>query len=148
MLMNVLLRKINKNSCIWNNCIINNLRCASSRPRNKIKYFTKNDAPPHRVGVIKSWDSKHTGGIEGSLWAHDRFIDDVMIRKFIQGTFYEMIVSDIIVKRRLNQIIISIFVNAKGTTVHKVYFLVGFAEKMLSHLLGCIVNMEVMSVSN
>lgn len=59
--MNVLLRKINKNSCIWNNCIINNLRCASSRPRNKIKYFTKNDAPPHRVGVIKSWDSKHTG---------------------------------------------------------------------------------------
>ena len=71
-----------------------------------------------------------------------------MIRKFIQGTFYEVIVSDIIVKRRLNQIIISIFVNAKGTTVHKVYFLVGFAEKMLSHLLGCIVNMEVMSVSN
>ena len=80
------------------------------------------------------------------MWAHERFIDDVMIRKFIEGTFYEMLVSNIVVKRQLNQIKISIFVNAKGTTVHKVYFLVGFTERLLTHLLGCIVKMEVMSV--
>ena len=80
------------------------------------------------------------------MWAHERFIDDVMIRKFIEGTFYEMLVSNIVVKRQLNQIKISIFVNAKGTTVHKVYFLVGFTERLLTHLLGCFVKMEVMSV--
>ncbi len=69
-----------------------------------------------------------------------------MIRKFIEGTFYEMLVSDVIIKRRLNQIIISIFVNAKGTTVQKIYFLVGFSKKLLEHLLGCLVKMEVMSI--
>ena len=69
-----------------------------------------------------------------------------MIRKFIEGTFYELLVSDVIVKRTLNQITISIFVNAKGTTVHKVYFLLGFSERLLSHLLGCVVKMEIMSV--
>lgn len=86
------------------------------------------------------------GGIEGSLWAHDRFIDDVMIRKFIEGTFYEMLLSDVIIKRTLNQITISIYVYAKGTTVHKVYFLLGFSEKLLSHLFGCVVKMEIMSI--
>lgn len=111
-----------------------------------MKYFLKNDAPPHRIGVTKSWDSRHTGGIEGSLWAHDRFIDDVMIRKFIAGTFYELLVSDIVIKRTLNQITISIFVNAKGTTVHKVYFLLAFSERLLSHMFGCVVKLEIMSI--
>ena len=87
-----------------------------------------------------------SGGIEGSLWAHDRFIDDVMIRKFIEGTFYELLVSDIIIKRTLNQITISIFVNAKGTIVHKVYFLQAFSETLLSHMFACVVKMEIMSV--
>ena len=86
------------------------------------------------------------GGIEGSLWAHDRFIDDVMIRKFIVGTFYELLVSDVVIKRTLNQITISIFVNAKGTTVHKVYFLLAFSERLLSHMFGCVVKMEIMSI--
>lgn len=86
------------------------------------------------------------GGIEGSLWAHDRFIDDLIIRKFIEGTFYDLLFSDVIVKRTLNQITISIYVQAKGPTVHKVYFLLGFSEKLLSHMLGCVVKMEIMSV--
>ena len=102
-------------------------------------------------GLIKKLMSKDSisvfisGSLRGSLWAHERFMDDVMIRKFIEGTFYEMLMSDVVIKRRMNQIVISIFVNAKGTMVHKIYFLVGFSEKLLEQLLGCLVKMEVMS---
>ena len=86
-----------------------------------------------------------SGGLKGSLWAHDRFMDDVMIRKFIEGTFYDVVASDVIVKRRLNQIIICLFVNGRGENAVKVYFLKAFAEKVLTELLGCLVMLEIRS---
>ena len=85
------------------------------------------------------------GGLKGSYWAADRFADDVMIKKFIEGTFYERITSDIIIKRRLNEIIIAFFVTGRGQegTTAKVYFLKAFTEKLLSEMMGCIVKVEI-----
>jgi len=90
--------------------------------------------PPHRIGVIKGHDSQHTGGLKGSHWAAERFADDIMIRRFIEGTFYQHITSDVIIKRRLNEIIVTFFVTGRGAdgTTAKVYFLKAFTEKLLS----------------
>merc|ERR1740136_138833 len=51
------------------------------------------NVPASRIGQLKSWDSRHTGGLRGSYWAADRFHDDIMITKFIEGTFYETLLS-------------------------------------------------------
>uniref|UniRef100_A0A7M5U1W1 Uncharacterized protein n=1 Tax=Clytia hemisphaerica TaxID=252671 RepID=A0A7M5U1W1_9CNID len=101
--------------------------------------------PPHRIGVIKGHDSHHTGGLKGSHWAAERFADDIMIRRFIEGTFYQHITSDVIIKRRLNEIIVTFFVTGRGAdgTTAKVYFLKAFTEKLLSEMMGCIVKMEL-----
>jgi len=101
--------------------------------------------PSHRMGVIKSWDSRHTGGLKGSHWAADRFADDIIIRKFIEGTFYERITSDVIIKRRLNEVIICFFVTGRGSegTTAKVYFLKAFCERMLEKMMGCIIKIEI-----
>ena len=86
-----------------------------------------------------------TGGLKGSYWAAERFADDIMIRRLIEGTFYEHITSDVIVKRRLNEIIITFFLTGRGSegTTAKVYFLKAFTEKLLSEMMGCIVRMEL-----
>ncbi|XP_057311838.1 28S ribosomal protein S24-A, mitochondrial-like [Hydractinia symbiolongicarpus] len=103
------------------------------------------EVPPHRIGVLKSWDSRHTGGLKGSYWAAERFADDIMITKLIEGTFYDRITSDVIIKRRLNEIVICFFVTGRGQegTTAKVYFLKAFTEKLLSEMMGCIVKIEL-----
>ena len=43
-----------------------NIRCLGTQTtKTKGRYLSKNDVPPHRVGVIKGWDSKHTGNQDG-----------------------------------------------------------------------------------
>ncbi|XP_065681228.1 small ribosomal subunit protein uS3mA [Hydra vulgaris] len=101
------------------------------------------EVPPHRIGVVKSWDSIHTGGLKGSYWAAERLADDIMIRNFIEGTFYERITSDVIIKRRLNTIIICFFVSGRETNTAKLYFLKGFCEKLLEKMMGCLIKIEL-----
>lgn len=68
-----------------------------------------------------------------------------MITKLIEGTFYDRITSDVIIKRRLNEIVICFFVTGRGQegTTAKVYFLKAFTEKLLSEMMGCIVKIEL-----
>lgn len=68
-----------------------------------------------------------------------------MIRNFIEGTFYERITSDVVIKRRLNEIVIVFFVTGRGQegSTAKVYFLKAFAEKLLSQMMGCLVRVEL-----
>ena len=68
-----------------------------------------------------------------------------MIRKLIEGTLYERLTSDVIIKRRFNEIIVCFFVTGRvydGTTT-KVYFLKAFCEKLLEKMMGCIVRLEI-----
>ena len=85
------------------------------------------------------------GGLKGSHWAAERFADDIIIRKFIEGTFYERLTSDVIIKRRFNEIIICFFVTGRGQegSTAKVYFLKAFCEKLLEKMMGCIVKLEI-----
>lgn len=84
------------------------------------------------------------GGLKGSMWAAERFQDDVMITKLVEGTFYEVLTSEVIIKRRLNEVVIAFYVTGRGglQAFQKIYFLKGFCERLLTEILGCIVSIE------
>ncbi|XP_020625517.1 28S ribosomal protein S24-A, mitochondrial-like [Orbicella faveolata] len=106
----------------------------------------RNEVPSYRIGVTRSQDSLHTGSLKGSLWASERLLDDIMIRKFVEGVMHEFVESEVVIKRRANNIILVFLVSIYGD-VKKFYFLVGFTEKLLTELLGCIVKVEAQSYS-
>ena len=68
-------------------------------------------------------------------------MDDIMIRKFIDGAFYDLLTSDIVIKRKDNRITV-VFLVKKEIDIAKFYFLVGFSEKLLTELMGCLVKVE------
>jgi len=86
------------------------------------------------------------GSLKGSLWASERLLDDIMIRKFVEGVMHEFLQSEVVIKRRANNIILVFLVSIFGD-VKKFYFLVGLTEKLLSELLGCVVKVEAQSYS-
>lgn len=85
-----------------------------------------------------------SGSIAGSSEASTRLMDDIMIRKFIEGLFYELLLSDIVIKRRDNQIIIAFYAAGQQGPM-KTYFIVGFCERLLSEMFGGVVKLEVIS---
>ncbi|XP_031563347.1 28S ribosomal protein S24-A, mitochondrial-like [Actinia tenebrosa] len=100
--------------------------------------------PGYRVAVTKGFESQHTGSLKGSYGASDRLLDDVMMRKYIEGVFYDHVDSDIVIKRRDNRIIIA-FVVKRDCDVNKFYFLTAMSEKLLSEVFSCIVKFEPQS---
>lgn len=87
----------------------------------------------------------YLGCVVGSENASERLMDDIMVRKFIEGVFYELLVSDIVIKRRDNQIIVAFYLAGSSMVSVKTYFLVGFSERLLSEMFGCIVKLEIVS---
>lgn len=73
-------------------------------------------------------------------------MDDIMIRKFVEGVMHEFLESEVVIKRKANNITLVFLVSIYGD-VKKLYFLVGFTEKLLTELLGCIVKVEAQSYS-
>ena len=71
----------------------------------------------------------------------------MLIRKFIAGTWHGIFVSEVIIKRRNNFIIISGIIN-RLQQARKIYFLQGYTEELLSQLLKRNVRMEVVSVND
>lgn len=86
------------------------------------------------------------GSLKGSLWASERLVDDIMIRKLVEGVMHEFLESEVVIKRRANIIILVFLVSIYGD-LKKFYFLTGFIEKLLTELLGCIVKVEAQSYS-
>ena len=86
------------------------------------------------------------GSLKGSLWASERLVDDIMIRKLVEGVMHEFLESEVVIKRRANIIIVVFLVSIYGD-LKKFYFLVGFIEKLLTEHLGCIVKVEAQSYS-
>jgi small subunit ribosomal protein S24 len=77
--------------------------------------------------------------------------DDILIRKFLLGTFHDLFASEIIIKRRLNTINIGFLVKfprAGPAFNQKLYFLVGYSEELLSNLLKCVVKIQPQTVLN
>lgn len=72
-------------------------------------------------------------------------IEDQFIRKFILGTWYKVWLSEVVIKRRHNDIIICGVV-CPLPTIATVQFLMGYTEELLSHMLKSNVKMEVQCV--
>ena len=84
------------------------------------------------------------GSLKGSYWASERLLDDIMIRKFVEGVLHDFLKSEVVIKRKANRIKL-VFIVSKEGDLTKFYFLVGFTEKLLSELLGCVVKIEPQS---
>jgi len=63
------------------------------------------------------------------------------------GTWHGLFVSDVIIKRKQNLIIIAGLINQMQQPT-KVYFLKGYTEELLSHLLRRPIRIEVQTVSH
>ena len=69
-------------------------------------------------------------------------VEDTFIRKFMMGAWHDLFLSEVIIKRRQNMIIIAGFVKAVPQT-RTLYFLKGFTEELLSHFLKRPVIVEI-----
>ena len=77
---------------------------------------------------------------------HKTLLEDMFIRKFLHGTWPEMIVSEVIIKRHHNLVRIATIIKREYKSVRQVYFLIGYSEELLSYWLKCPVKMELQSV--
>ncbi|KAF6110191.1 hypothetical protein HJG60_013254 [Phyllostomus discolor] len=114
---------------------------------------------PHHIAHRKGWLSLHTGLLLGSaLWfplrygnldgqdhAAERTVEDVFLRKFVLGTFPGCLADQLVLKRRANQVEVCALV-LRQLPAHKLYFLVGYSEALLSHFYKCPVRMHLQTV--
>lgn len=101
---------------------------------------------PEYIGVRKSWNSWNTSNLDGeSKNASQTTVEDVFIRKFMSGTWHGLFVSELIIKRRHNLIIIAGIINQTQNPT-KIYFLKGYTEELLSHLFRRPIRIEVQTV--
>lgn len=71
-------------------------------------------------------------------------LEDLFIRRFVTGTWHNLFISEIIIKRQHNLIRIAGIIQR---TVHpsKIYFLTGYTEEFLSRWLQSPVKMEIVT---
>ncbi|KAJ8938097.1 hypothetical protein NQ314_011609 [Rhamnusium bicolor] len=101
--------------------------------------------PPHQIAHRKSWNSWNTTNIEGGLRSSETAVEDVFIRKFMTGTWHNLFVSEIIIKRQHNIIRIAGIIQ-RSVGARKMYFLIGYSEELLSFWLQCPVKLELQTV--
>ncbi|CAM1305948.1 MRPS24 (predicted) [Pycnogonum litorale] len=97
---------------------------------------------PWHIAQRKTWNSWNTANLFEGLRAAETTIEDVTIRKFIYGTWHGLFLSEVIIKRRYNLIVISGIVQ-RSIHPRKMYFLLGYSEEMLSYLMKCPIKMEI-----
>ena len=73
--------------------------------------------------------------------------DDILIRRFVTGTFHDLLASEIIIKRKQNTVTLSFLICCpRNFYPQKTYFLVGYSEELLSSLLKCVVKIDVQHI--
>ena len=111
---------------------------------------------PQDIGRKKDFNSFNTANLEdtflmkeeiGQDLPYKMFLEDAFIRKFMKGTWPEMILSEVIIKRQHNMVRIA-FIIRKIIVPSKIYFLLGYTEELLSYWLKCPVKLEIQSVDN
>lgn len=124
--------------------------------------------PPHQIAHRKAWNSWNVGEllkiienicrslnyIQFSVNLRDQDIrraqtltEDIFIRKFMTGTFHSLICSEVIIKRQFNHIRIA-SIMSRGISPRKMYFLIGYAEELLSNWLQCPVTLEINTIAD
>ncbi|XP_054716377.1 28S ribosomal protein S24, mitochondrial-like [Uloborus diversus] len=99
---------------------------------------------PHQIHHRKSWNTWNTSNLLDGLRSYETLVEDNFIRKFMFGTWHRLFVSDVMIKRRHNLIIITGII-VRNIQVRKLYFLIGYTEEMLSYIFKCPVKMELQS---
>ncbi|GLG99431.1 28S ribosomal protein S24, mitochondrial [Gryllus bimaculatus] len=103
--------------------------------------------PPHQIAHRKSWNSWNTANILGGVRPAETTIEDLFIRKFMTGTWHNLFLSEVIIKRQHNMIRIAGLVK-QAISARKMYFLIGFTEEILSCWLQCPVKLELQTVED
>uniref|UniRef100_A0A6G1SDV1 28S ribosomal protein S24, mitochondrial n=1 Tax=Aceria tosichella TaxID=561515 RepID=A0A6G1SDV1_9ACAR len=119
------------------------------------KPTTKRDKPltyeqankPDMIGVRKSWNTFNTSGLVDSIRCAETAHEDILIRKFIHGTWPKLLASDVIIKRRGNQIVLN-FMAVRMTSPMSIYFLIGYTEEILSYMLKSVVKLEIQTIDD
>ncbi|KAA0203496.1 hypothetical protein HAZT_HAZT009661 [Hyalella azteca] len=101
---------------------------------------------PFRIGTEKSWNSWNTSNLLDGKRRSESAVDDIFIRRFITGTWHDLFVSEVIIKRQFNMIRIAGLVQRK-VQPRKMYFLIGYTEELLSYWLKCPVKLELQTVA-
>lgn len=102
---------------------------------------------PDMIGVRKSWNTFNTSGLVDSIQCAEVAHEDILIRKFIHGTWPKLLASDVIIKRRGNQILLN-FMAVRMTSPMSMYFLVGYTEEILSYILKSVVRLEIQTIED
>lgn len=96
---------------------------------------------PDMIGVRKSWNSFNTTGLRDGIREAEIAREDILIRKFVHGTWPDILASDLIIKRRANMIILN-FIAIRKISPVKMHFLIGYTEEILSYIVKAIVRIE------
>ncbi|XP_059169784.1 small ribosomal subunit protein uS3m-like [Physella acuta] len=104
---------------------------------------------PHYIFDRKVWLSWNTSNLhnERNRIAETTF-EDLIIRKFMYGTWHGALVSEVIIKRRHNMIILAFIASVEHVLQRQVYFLQGYTEELLSHWLKCPIKVELQCVTS
>ncbi|KAI3389168.1 hypothetical protein SNEBB_009724 [Seison nebaliae] len=115
--------------------------------KNRTKPLTYEEAnPPHYIGVRKSWNTWNTSTmIDGNRTA-ETVMEDILIRRFVEGTWHNLFVSQPLIIKRKENIITIVGLIQRSIAPRKIYFLLGYTEKLLTLLLKSPVRMEIQSV--
>ncbi|XP_063711278.1 small ribosomal subunit protein uS3m-like [Symsagittifera roscoffensis] len=99
---------------------------------------------PHYIGVFKGHSSHNTTNVEGFYDnAAQVNTEDYLVRKFLHGTFLNMIAMEhIIIKRKHNQVNI-IMLCWVSKIPSRYYFLRAYAQKILEYLLKQNVKIDI-----
>lgn len=149
MILNILRQcNIIQRSSFCTSAILNTKRAGRHRTTKKCdKPLTYEESlKPDMIGVRKSFNSLNTSGLFEGIRTAETSHEDIFIRKFVHGTWPKLLASDVIIKRRANQIIIS-FMAIRMTAPTKMYFLIGYTEEILSYVLKCIVKLEIQTIA-
>ncbi|CAD6215636.1 GSCOCG00000448001-RA-CDS [Cotesia congregata] len=100
---------------------------------------------PFQLVMRKSWNVWNTSNIKDGNRPAETAVEDEFIRRFMGGTFHNIFVSELIIKRQHNIIRIAGIIDRK-ILPRKLYFLTGFTQELLSYWLQCPVKLELQSV--
>lgn len=88
-----------------------------------------------------------TASLKDGLRSSETTIEDIFIRKFMNGTFHSLVCSEVIIKRQHNHIRIAALLR-QGITARKMYFLIGYTEELLASWLQCPVTLELQTIAD
>ncbi|XP_045135505.1 28S ribosomal protein S24, mitochondrial-like isoform X1 [Portunus trituberculatus] len=102
---------------------------------------------PFKIAHRKSWNSWNTTSLFEGMREPETVVEDIFIRKFMTGTWHNLFLSEVIIKRQHNMVRIAGIIHQR-ITAQKMYFLIGYCEELLSYWLKCPVKLELQTVTD